>query len=55
MESIQGQFRTYNNFIQDMREELQEIKAARSSNATRAHPRTVTSLPGPPVNSNEPS
>ncbi|XP_037492802.1 uncharacterized protein LOC119369916 [Jatropha curcas] len=36
MESIQGQFRSYNNFLQDMREELQEIKAAQSSNTTRA-------------------
>ncbi|KDP42374.1 hypothetical protein JCGZ_01950 [Jatropha curcas] len=38
MESIQGQFRSYNSFLQDMREELQEIRAAQRSNTTRAHP-----------------
>ncbi|KDP29481.1 hypothetical protein JCGZ_19440 [Jatropha curcas] len=38
MESIQGQFRTFNNLFQDMREELQEMKASQSSNATRARP-----------------
>ncbi|KDP29483.1 hypothetical protein JCGZ_19442 [Jatropha curcas] len=38
MEAIQGQFRTFNNLFQDIREELQEIKASQSSNTTRAHP-----------------
>ncbi|KDP45566.1 hypothetical protein JCGZ_18226 [Jatropha curcas] len=28
MEAIQGQFRTFNNLVQDMREELQEINDA---------------------------
>ncbi|KDP38273.1 hypothetical protein JCGZ_05159 [Jatropha curcas] len=38
MEAIQGQFRTFNNLVQDMREELQEIKASQSSNTIRARP-----------------
>ena len=38
MESILGQFRTFNNSVQDMRKELQEFKAAQHSNTTRARP-----------------
>ncbi|KDP20244.1 hypothetical protein JCGZ_09785 [Jatropha curcas] len=42
MESIQGQFRSYNSFLQDMRKDLKEIKAARCSNTTRARPSTTS-------------
>ncbi|KDP41014.1 hypothetical protein JCGZ_03817 [Jatropha curcas] len=42
MESIQEQFRSYNSFLQDMRKDLKEIKAARRSNTTRARPSTTS-------------
>ncbi|KDP30667.1 hypothetical protein JCGZ_16223 [Jatropha curcas] len=42
MESIQGQFRIYNSFLQDMRKELKEINAAQRSNTTRARPHPST-------------
>ena len=38
MESILGQFRTFNNSVQDMRKELQEFKAAQCSNTRRVRP-----------------
>ncbi|KDP28048.1 hypothetical protein JCGZ_19740 [Jatropha curcas] len=38
MEAIHGQFRTFNNLFQDMKEELQEIRASQNSNAMRARP-----------------
>ncbi|KDP22888.1 hypothetical protein JCGZ_01962 [Jatropha curcas] len=41
MESILGQFRTFNNSIQDMRKELQEFKAAQRSNTIRVRPSTT--------------
>ena len=41
MESIQEQFRSYNSFLQDMRKDLKEIKAAQRSNTTRAPPSTT--------------
>ncbi|KDP45148.1 hypothetical protein JCGZ_17480 [Jatropha curcas] len=42
MESIQEQFRSYNSFLQDMRKDLKEIKAARCSNTARARPSTTS-------------
>jgi hypothetical protein len=35
MKSVNGQFARFHNFMADMREELQEIKASKSASAPR--------------------